>query len=50
MGLGLSMAVLIDATIIRIMLVPSILKILDKASWWVPEGLKSKIKTVKLEH
>lgn len=50
MGLGLSTAVLIDATIIRIMLVPSILKILDKASWWVPKGLKSKIKTVKLEH
>lgn len=50
MGLGLSTAVLIDATIIRIMLVPSILKLLDKASWWLPESWKSKVKLVKLEH
>lgn len=50
MGLGLSTAVLIDATIIRIMLVPSILKILDKTAWWLPESWKDKVKVVKLEH
>ena len=50
MGVGLATSVLIDATIIRIMLVPSILKILGKASWWIPESWKGKIKTVKLDH
>lgn len=50
MGLGLSTAVLIDATIIRVMLVPSILKILDKNAWWLPESWKDKVKVVKLEH
>ncbi|RYX88917.1 hypothetical protein EON78_07405, partial [bacterium] len=48
MGLGLSTAVLIDATIIRVMIVPSILKILDKSAWWLPKGWK--VKTVKLDH
>lgn len=48
MGLGLSTAVFIDATIIRVMIVPSILKILDKRAWWLPKGWK--VKTVKLEH
>lgn len=50
MGVGLATSVLIDATIIRIMLVPSILKILGKFAWWLPESWKGKIKTVKLEH
>lgn len=50
MGVGLATSVFIDATIIRIMLVPSILKILGNFAWWVPESWKDKIKTVKLEH
>lgn len=50
MGLGLSTAVFIDATIIRIMLVPSILKLLGKISWWLPKGWKEKLNLVKLSH
>ncbi|MBC7475578.1 MAG: MMPL family transporter [Candidatus Sericytochromatia bacterium] len=50
MGLGLSTAVLIDSTIIRIMIVPSILKLLGKAAWWLPKGWKEKLSLVKLEH
>ena len=42
--------ILIDATIIRIMLVPSILKILDKWSWWLPKFLRNRVKVVKLDH
>ncbi len=49
-GLGLSAAVFIDATIIRIMLVPSILKILDKSAWWLPKAWRDKFILVKLEH
>jgi len=49
-GLGLSAAIFIDATIIRLILIPSILKILGEFSWWLPEFIKNKIPTVKLEH
>lgn len=50
MGLGLSTAVLIDATIIRSMLVPSIMKLLGSWAWWMPEVLKDKFVPVKLDH
>lgn len=50
MGLGLSTAVLIDATVIRSMLVPSIMKLLGDWAWWIPEILKDKFVPVKLDH
>jgi RND superfamily putative drug exporter len=42
LGLGLGLAVLIDATIIRIMLVPALMKLLGKANWWAPRWMRSK--------
>jgi RND superfamily putative drug exporter len=38
LGLGLSLAVLLDATIIRIILVPALMKLMGKANWWWPFG------------
>jgi RND superfamily putative drug exporter len=38
-GLGLSSAVLIDAIVIRTMLVPAIMQILGKRAWWFPAWL-----------
>jgi len=49
-GLGLAAAVFIDATVIRIMLVPSVLKIMGKFVWWIPKKMKDKLIPVKLEH
>lgn len=40
LGLGLSLAVLIDATIIRILVVPALMKLLGRANWWAPAWLK----------
>jgi RND superfamily putative drug exporter len=40
LGLGLSFAVLIDATIIRILVVPALMKLLGRANWWAPAWLK----------
>ena len=40
-GLGLAFAVLVDATIVRMMLVPSIMEILGDANWWFPKWLDS---------
>ncbi|MBP1995896.1 MMPL family transporter [Paenibacillus eucommiae] len=40
LGLGLGLAVLIDATIIRVMLVPALMKLLGEANWWAPKWLR----------
>ena len=39
MGLGLGVAVLIDATVVRMVLVPAIMELLGKANWWLPAPL-----------
>jgi RND superfamily putative drug exporter len=36
LGIGLSFAVLLDATVIRLLLVPSIMTLMDKWAFWVP--------------
>ena len=38
-GVGLATAVAVDATIVRIMLVPSTMVLLGKANWWLPTWL-----------
>jgi RND superfamily putative drug exporter len=35
-GLGMATAVFVDATIVRLMLVPSVMQLLGRAAWWVP--------------
>jgi putative drug exporter of the RND superfamily len=35
-GLGMAVAVLIDATIIRMILVPAVMELCGKANWWTP--------------
>ena len=35
-GIGIAIAIAIDATIIRLLLVPSLMKLLGKWNWWIP--------------
>ncbi|MCP2340706.1 MMPL family transporter [Actinomadura rupiterrae] len=35
-GLGMSVAVLVDATIVRLVLVPAVMELFGKANWWMP--------------
>jgi RND superfamily putative drug exporter len=39
-GLGLATAILVDATIVRMVLVPAIMKLLGNANWWMPRRLR----------
>jgi RND superfamily putative drug exporter len=39
LGLGLAVAILIDATIVRMMLVPATMALLGDANWWLPAWL-----------
>jgi uncharacterized membrane protein YdfJ with MMPL/SSD domain len=47
-GLGTALAVLIDATIIRALLVPSLMEMLGKWSWWAPPLLRRLHKRIGL--
>ncbi|MFG2503192.1 MMPL family transporter [Streptomyces sp. NPDC048441] len=39
-GVGLPLAVLMDATLIRGVLLPAMMRLGGKATWWAPEGLQ----------
>jgi RND superfamily putative drug exporter len=39
-GLGLTMAVLMDATLIRAALVPAFMRLAGEANWWAPAPMK----------
>ena len=39
MGLGLATAVFVDATIVRVILVPATMRLLGDANWWLPAWL-----------
>ena len=38
-GIGLAVAIAIDATIVRILIVPSVMRLLGRANWWAPRPL-----------
>ena len=40
LGLGIAFAVIIDATVIRALLVPTLMKLFGKANWWAPKWLR----------
>ncbi|HAF69000.1 MAG TPA: hypothetical protein DCL16_07740, partial [Acidimicrobiaceae bacterium] len=39
MGLGLATAIFVDATIVRVVLVPASMKLMGDANWWFPKRL-----------
>ncbi|WP_019069879.1 MMPL family transporter [Streptomyces hokutonensis] len=39
-GLGLTLAVLIDATVVRMLLVPATMALLGRRAWWAPKVLR----------
>ncbi|SDY55114.1 putative drug exporter of the RND superfamily [Micromonospora pattaloongensis] len=41
-GVGLAAAILIDATIIRAVVLPSLMTLLGKANWWAPRFLRER--------
>jgi RND superfamily putative drug exporter len=45
MGVGLAAAILIDATLIRAVLLPALMTVLGKANWWTPRFLRPRAGT-----
>ena len=48
-GLGLTTAVLVDATIVRMVLVPATMELLGNANWWMPRWLDKLLPEVHIE-
>jgi RND superfamily putative drug exporter len=48
-GFGLAFAVFIDATIVRLVLVPSAMELMGKANWWAPSWLVRYLPTIRVD-
>jgi len=48
-GLGLAVAVFIDATIVRLVLVPATMELLGDANWWLPRWLDRILPIIHIE-
>jgi uncharacterized membrane protein YdfJ with MMPL/SSD domain len=40
MGVGMIVALIVDATVVRVLLVPATMRLLGRANWWVPRPLR----------
>lgn len=48
-GLGLAVAVAVDSTIVRMVLVPSLMQILGRANWWFPGFLRRALPEITID-
>jgi RND superfamily putative drug exporter len=48
-GLGLAVAVFVDATVVRMILVPATMELLGKANWWLPRWLDRILPHINVE-
>jgi putative drug exporter of the RND superfamily len=48
-GLGLAVAVLLDALVIRCLIVPAVMRLLGTKAWWLPRRLDRALPAVRLE-
>ncbi|HVE94545.1 MAG TPA: MMPL family transporter [Acidimicrobiales bacterium] len=48
-GVGLATAILVDATIIRMILVPATMELLGDANWWLPDWLARRLPQFHVE-
>jgi RND superfamily putative drug exporter len=48
-GLGLAVAVLLDATVVRMLLVPALMVLMGRANWWLPRWLDRILPRIHIE-
>jgi len=48
-GIGLATAIFVDATIVRMVLVPAAMKLMGAANWWIPSWLDRLLPTIGIE-
>jgi putative drug exporter of the RND superfamily len=48
-GIGLAAAILLDATIVRLVLVPAVMQLMGKWNWWIPSWLERTLPRLDVE-
>ena len=48
-GLGLAVAIAVDASVVRIVLVPATMELLGDANWWLPRWIARILPKVRVE-
>jgi RND superfamily putative drug exporter len=46
---GLAVAIFVDATVVRMVLVPATMELLGDANWWLPKGLARILPKIEIE-
>ena len=49
LGFGLGVAILLDATVVRMVLVPATMSLLGERNWWTPAWLDRLLPTLDVE-
>jgi RND superfamily putative drug exporter len=50
LGVTLAVAVLLDATVVRMMLVPSLMGLLGEKNWWLPAWMAKRLPNITFNH
>jgi putative drug exporter of the RND superfamily len=48
-GVGMTAAILVDATIVRMLLVPAVMGLLGRGNWWLPQSLERSLPNLHVE-
>jgi putative drug exporter of the RND superfamily len=48
-GIGMAAAILVDATIVRMLLVPAVMRLLGAGNWWLPRRLERRMPHLHVE-
>jgi RND superfamily putative drug exporter len=48
-GFALASAIFIDATVVRLILVPSAMELMGRANWWAPDWLVRVLPTIRVD-
>src|SRR5215470_14364353 len=48
-GVGMAAAIVIDATVVRMLLVPAIMHLLGRANWWLPRSVDRRLPQLRVE-
>jgi RND superfamily putative drug exporter len=49
LGIGMATAILVDATIVRMVLVPAVMQLMGRANWWIPRWLDRRLPRLDIE-
>jgi RND superfamily putative drug exporter len=48
-GIGLAVAIFLDATLVRLVLVPAVMQLLGDRNWWIPSWLEKILPRIDVE-